>query len=66
MTGDEIVRATVDYVRKTADGNDDPWLRGYGLGRIEIAFAYLGADHKLVAEAQEEIKRITRPIRSEA
>jgi hypothetical protein len=66
MTGDEIVEDVLAYVRKRADGADDPWLRGYALGQILVAVTFIGADSKKTIEAKNEIERLTRPIRSEA
>ncbi len=65
MTGDEIVEGALAHVRKWARGGDEAWLRGYALGQIEIAMNFLQANHDRAFDAQLEIERLTRPIRSE-
>ena len=44
MTGDQVVQEILEYVRRNADGADDPWLRGYAAGQIAVATAYMRAD----------------------
>lgn len=66
MTGDEIVQSALAYVRETAHGDNDPFLRGYAIGQIHVAVEFLGADSTKAEAAKTEIKRLTRPIRSDA
>ena len=66
MTGDEIVQDVLAHVREMSHGDDDPFLRGYAIGQILVAVDFLGADSTKAEAAKTEIKRLTRPIRSEA
>ena len=64
MTGDEVIESTLVFVLRNADGSDDPWLRGYGIGQIDLAVWHLDADQERATAARGEIQRLTR--RSEA
>lgn len=66
MTGDEIVQDVLAHVRTMANDENDPFLRGYAIGQIHLAVEFLGADSAKAEAAKTEIKRLTRPIRSEA
>lgn len=64
--GDKVIDKAVEFVRKSADGQDDPWLRGFALGKIHVALCYLDASSAHADAATAEIQRLTRPAKEAA
>jgi hypothetical protein len=64
MTGNEIIRSALSYVRRhcaeDAEGRNVRFVKGWAIGRIDTARDYLGADPDMASEALAEVEQLTR------